>query len=98
MPASWQPEGWDDPDRAEQALERLARDINHVRPRARPITARERQVLSALALGLTRCEAAAILGLAPSTIARHLQRARAALGAKNTTHAITRAFRTGQLE
>jgi DNA-binding NarL/FixJ family response regulator len=94
---SWPPEGWDDPDRADRALDRLARELERQHPRTRELSAQERRVLSAFALGLTRREVAEIMGLSEETVKTHVERARVALAAKNVTHAITQAFRTGQL-
>lgn len=49
---------------------------------------RQRQALGLAAQGLTVPAIARLLGLAPQTVAKHLQLARETLGAMNTTHAV----------
>lgn len=53
-----------------------------------PLSERQRQVLSLAARGLTERGIAQELWIAPRTVQDHLRRARQALGALNTTHAV----------
>lgn len=62
------------------------------------LTPRQRACLQVAAAGETECEIAATLGIAPATVRNHLLRARACLGARNTTAAVARAQAAGWLE
>lgn len=55
------------------------------------------RVLNAISHGLTNAEAAVVLGISLDQVKTELARARRALAAKNTAHAIARAFRHGLL-
>ncbi len=61
------------------------------------LTARERAVLTLVAEGLTDREAAARLGIRPSTVRTHVEHARDKLGAKTRAQAAMRARALGQL-
>jgi len=63
-----------------------------------PLTTRERQVLSMLALGETNQSIASNLGLAPETVRNHTRAARQKLGARSRSHAIAIAVQTRQLD
>lgn len=62
-----------------------------------PLTDREREVLAAVAEGLTNHEIAEKLFIGFSTVKTHLDHARTKLGARNTTHAAILALRAGHL-
>jgi DNA-binding CsgD family transcriptional regulator len=54
------------------------------------LTAREREVLTLVARGMTNPEIARVLWLAPSTVAKHLENIYAKLGVKTRTAAVAR--------
>ena len=54
------------------------------------LTARERQVLAWVARGKTNAEIARLLGLAPSTVGKHLENVYAKLGVSSRTAAMAR--------
>lgn len=62
-----------------------------------PLTIREQEILTLMAKGLYYKEIAQILGLSIHTIKTHVRLAIARLGAKNSVHAITIAFRHGYI-
>jgi DNA-binding CsgD family transcriptional regulator len=59
---------------------------------AAPLTAREREVLEWVAAGKTDRDIAAILGISPRTVHKHLQHAYAKLGVETRTAAVMRAL------
>jgi len=59
---------------------------------ALPLTAREREVLRWVAAGKTDRDIAAILGISPRTVAKHLERSYAKLGVETRTAAVMRAL------
>jgi DNA-binding CsgD family transcriptional regulator len=63
--------------------------------RTEPLSGGERRALQGVAAGLTTEMVARVYGLDVSTIRDQLGRARFALGAKNTCHAVALAFRQG---
>jgi len=62
------------------------------------LTEREREVLTALALGETGVEIAARLFIAPDTVRRHVANARRKLGARTRAHAVAVAIRRGEIK
>jgi LuxR family maltose regulon positive regulatory protein len=68
-----------------------------VKPPAEPLSARELEVLAALAAGQTTAEAASALFVAPGTIKSHTGNIYRKLGARNRTEAIARARGLGLL-
>ena len=64
----------------------------------RPLTSREREVLTALARGETGDEVATRLVIAPETVRRHVANAREKLGARTRVHAIAIAIHYGQID
>lgn len=70
------------------------------RPRRsrRPLTAREVQVLSLIADGMTNEEVAKQLGIARHTVKSHMAHILDALGAQNSAHAVAIAHCRGQIE
>ncbi|MFC3575872.1 response regulator [Streptomyces yaanensis] len=80
---------------------RLLRHFSHGQRRAqasRPaeqLTEREREVVRAIARGLTNPEIAAELFIAPSTVKTHVTSVQAKLGARNRVEVAAWAFRTG---
>jgi PAS domain S-box-containing protein len=66
--------------------------------RPTPLTAREQQVMTLLALGCTGAEIASRLYLSPETVRTHTRRARAKLGARTRSQAIALAVKSGQID
>lgn len=83
---------WPDPDRRDDALERLAARVEVGRA---TLTECERRCLIAASAGLDRRETALIYSVTPETIDKQLLMARRRLRAKNTTHAVAQAIRQG---
>jgi DNA-binding NarL/FixJ family response regulator len=75
-----------------------AADRSPGRPAHQRLTARERQVLSLVAAGLTNAEIAAELQLSPNTVKEHASSMFRKLGARNRADAIVRAQRLGVLD
>jgi LuxR family transcriptional regulator, quorum-sensing system regulator BjaR1 len=84
---------------ADEALERHATLVVAARMGSRigPLTRRQYQALEAMSRGLSYGEAAVELALGVETVKEHLKRVRKVLGARNTNHAISEAFRRGLL-
>jgi LuxR family transcriptional regulator of spore coat protein len=61
------------------------------------LSAREQEILLAIAAGLSAKEIARRLILSHRTVERHIENIRLKLHARNTAHLITRAFSTGAL-
>jgi LuxR family transcriptional regulator of spore coat protein len=61
------------------------------------LSAREQEVLEAIASGLSAKEVARALILSPRTVERHIENIRIKLHAKNTAHLIARAYSIGAL-
>jgi PAS domain S-box-containing protein len=61
------------------------------------LTAREREVVAAIAEGQTTAEIARALYLSPATIETHVRKAMLRLGARNRAHLIARALQAGEL-
>lgn len=83
-----------DPDRRDDALERLLTDVYSTTERTQ-LTAAELRALQASSVGLDGYGAAAVLGVAYETVKSQLKTGRRALRAKNTTHACCEALRQG---
>lgn len=66
-------------------------------PNDRRLTRRQREVLEWVADGKTMQEAAAILGVSPATVEKHLRNAREALGAGTTAQALVKAAMANQV-
>ena len=66
--------------------------------RVDPLTAREREVLSLLARGLTEREVADELVLSPETVKTHQRTIQRKLVARNRTHAVAIAIREGIID
>lgn len=64
----------------------------------RPLSPRERRVLLLAGNGWTNEQIAAVLGISRMTVQRHLQNIRAALGARDRTHAVALAIRQGAVK
>ena len=89
----WEEIGWTDPERRDQALERLAARINdYDRTKVSPLEAR---ALQGAAVGLSMEMIAEVYGVAYDTIHTQIESAKKKLGAKNLTHAVTLAMRQG---
>jgi DNA-binding CsgD family transcriptional regulator len=61
------------------------------------LTAREREVLTAIASGQTGDDIARLLHIAPDTVRRHVANAREKLQARTRAHAIAEALRCGEI-
>lgn len=61
----------------------------------RPLSPRERDALTLLALGQSRAQAADHLAISEHTLRAYIESARLKLGASNTTHAVARALTQG---
>lgn len=64
----------------------------------RALSAREVAVLERVAEGMTNAEVGADLGISADTVKTHLARVLEKLGARDRTHAVARALRTGALD
>lgn len=53
---------------------------------------REREVLGAIARGLSSKQCARELGIGPRTVERHVENLRNKLNARNTSHLVAKAF------
>ena len=62
---------------------------------ARPLSPRETAVLERVAEGMTNIEIAADLGVSSDTVKTHIARSLEKLGARDRTHAVSRAMRIG---
>lgn len=71
---------------------RYAQNVDRI---VRPLSTRELTVLERVAEGLTNAEIALELGISPDTVKTHLARVLEKLSARDRTHAVTRAMRTG---
>jgi PAS domain S-box-containing protein len=63
-----------------------------------PLSPREREVLTALALGRTGAQVAQALELSPETVRTHIRNAMEKLGASTRTHAIALAIASGEID
>ena len=82
----------------QKALELEQReDEQLVRAPVRAMSPRETDVLTLLALGYSRAQAAESLSISEHTLRSYLESARNKLGAMNTTHAVARALNQGLL-
>jgi len=69
-----------------------------LKARPRPnLTARQREIATAAAHGLSNAEIAAELCVAPDTVKTHLKQVNDRLGARNRTHAVVKALLLGLL-
>jgi transcriptional regulator EpsA len=66
-------------------------------PAARPITAREMEILTWIKEGKTNADIAGILDLSPWTVKNHVQTVLRKLGAQTRSHAVARAMSMGLL-
>jgi DNA-binding CsgD family transcriptional regulator len=69
-----------------------------VRPRPRPLSAREREILTLIADGLSLAEIAERLTISLATVRTHTANAYRKLGARNRPHAVALALRLGLIE
>lgn len=72
--------------------------ISSVRPPGSGLTAREREVFSLLAVGLSSAEVADRLVISPHTVKTHVEKGIARLEAKNRVHAIAIALKRGEIQ
>lgn len=80
-----------------ELADRLARALSGDVPTATPLTAREVDVLSQIALGCTNAEAAQRLSLKPETVKSYLRSASSKLGAHSRHEAVSKARRLRQI-
>lgn len=89
----WDEIDWTDPDRRDDALERLAEAIGvKIWP---DLSHSEKRALVCMSHGLTMRMAGELLFLSTETIKSELLTARGKLRAKNTCHAVALAIRAG---
>jgi DNA-binding NarL/FixJ family response regulator len=84
---------WPDPDRRDEALERLAGRIGRQPDEA--LTPEQARTLELLSHGVGVKGTAELTHYSISTIASHVRAARRILQAKDTTHAVANALRAG---
>lgn len=72
-------------------------DVIDREPTVGLLSAREQEILLAIAAGLSAKEIARRLILSHRTVERHIENIRLKLHARNTAHLITRAFSIGAL-
>jgi len=99
-PAPARPAASAPPARPTAPVRPATRVAVEARPRRsrRPLTAREVQVLSLIADGMTNEEVAKQLGIARHTVKSHMAHILDALGAQNSAHAVAIAHCRGQIE
>ena len=73
----------------------LALDADQAPPPSKPLSPRETDALTLLALGQSRAQAAERLKISEHTLRVYIESARAKLGAQNTTHAVAHAMSRG---
>ncbi len=59
------------------------------------LSSREKEILALTAVGLSDRDISTALQISPRTVAAHMCNIRRKLGARNRTHAVTRALSTG---
>lgn len=91
----WDEIDWTDPDKRDQALERLAADIGAAVHPGPELSHSEKRALVCASHGLTAQMTAELLFLSEETIKTQLLTARGKLRAKNTLHAVALAIRAG---
>ena len=90
---------WPDRDLQEDALFRLAKDINEATSREyEELAPMEKRALETISYGVGNDGAAVILGVGVETLKTQLHVARLKLGAKTTTHAVAIALRQGLIQ
>jgi DNA-binding CsgD family transcriptional regulator len=76
----------------------VVEDSEREQPRTQPVlTAREREVLGMVAMGMGSTWIAATLGVAPSTVDNHVRNCLEKLGARNRAHAIVLGLVRGEI-
>lgn len=73
-------------------------ESHRAREKRRPLSRRERQVMTLLADGATGVEISERLHISPETVRNHLRAAREKLGARTRAHAIALAVQRGELD
>lgn len=89
---------WPDADRRDDALLRLLARVDNTLPRRDSLAPMETRVLEALSHGLGYKGAAEVLGVGIETVKSDVVRARRALQAKDATHAVAIALRSGLIQ
>jgi DNA-binding CsgD family transcriptional regulator len=89
---------WPDPDRREDALQRLAERVAQPRRSGVRLTPHQVRCLQAASHGLQAHETAEAFGVGVESVKTHLKLARRALAAKTTTQAVAEALRQGLME
>ena len=95
--AESQPPDWDDPDRADKALERLLARVRSDRPVRTTPTPHELRVLLCVSHGMTNQMVAETVGCGIESVKSHLKNAQHRLAAKNRAHAVAIALREGMI-
>lgn len=90
--------GWNPPRPSERVFQRITDDIARVQYNASlRLSPYERTALRLAAEGMTVQETANHMGIGFETAKMHLKEARRRLGARNTSHAVALALRSGEL-
>ena len=94
----WQRIGWTDPDRRDEALERLVQHMNNTPTDPygdKPLSPVEFRIVTALSYGVGDKGAAALCDVSYHTARSHIKHAQAKLRAKNSVHMVAKALRQG---
>ena len=83
------------PEVTERVIARSARGARTADPRLDQLTERERDVLVAMAQGLSNAEIAASLFVSPATVKSHVSHVLAKLDARDRVQAVIRAYESG---
>lgn len=86
------------PEVTERVIARSARGARTADPRLDQLTERERDVLVAMAQGLSNAEIAASLFVSPATVKSHVSHVLAKLDARDRVQAVIRAYESGLME
>lgn len=82
---------WDDPDRRDAALARVAARL----AQADPLTEKELAVVFLASHGIRRADAAQMLGVSEHAVADRAKHAQSKLGARSQAHTVATALRLG---
>lgn len=90
----WDELGWTDPDRREEAIDRLLARLEI----EEPLSPTEVKITAALSHGMGEKGAAEIYGVSYQTVRTHSQRARRKMRAKNNVHLVAICLRRGVID
>lgn len=95
MSSIWDELGWTDPDRRNEAIDRILNDMAHAPKPNTNLTPAELRVVYCLSYGLGSRGAAEMCNITYETARDHSKHARRKLRARDTTHLIAIAIRRG---